>query len=66
MAAADAEVANSDRKFIKNYTFPVENIPRLSISNEEAIRRIDDNVILHLQTISHVVLLVKFNGHRFS
>ena len=46
MAAADAEVADTNYKFIKHYTFPVKDIPHLSINDEEAIRKIDANVLL--------------------
>ena len=44
MATADAEVADCNCRFIKNYTFPVKDIPHLSINDEEAVRKIDANV----------------------
>ena len=44
MATADAEVVDCNYRFLKNYTFPVKDIPHLSINDEEAVRKIDANV----------------------
>ena len=44
MAAANAEVGDNNFKIIKNYSFPVQEVPRFPCSSKEAINRIDAGV----------------------